>query len=251
VKPQVSFFLCSITRSGSTLLADLLSKTNLAGDVREYFNHHGGRVWHGWDYSDYAQYVPQVIRETMSANAVFGSKLMSADLESLERRLKAIPSNENRSFKAILDETFYQPKYIYLFRRDKLRQAISQEKMNQTGIAHRQGAKLWRDPKKQGQASYSYRNITHILAENAHQESLLQEFFAANDILPYSLVYEDFIQRQEETVRDLMAYLQIDLPSDYQFMPSDFNKMGDADTEEWVERYHQDRKNRLLRRLFG
>jgi len=250
VKPEKSFFICGTARSGTTLLADLLKQTELAGDPREYFNHRGGRVWFGWDFSNYAEFVPRVIQETSTANGVFGCKMMAATLENFEKRMRTVPGNESKSLRNIMDETFNNPHYIYLFRRDRLRQAISHEKMAQSGVAHQIGDKTMGTGSRRT-AHYKYYRINRTLAELAYRESLLQEFFVECAIHPLILIYEEYIENQEETIRQVMNYIGIDLPESYQFTPSSMRKMSDQTSDTWIKQYKQDRQNRWLRKLFG
>ena len=71
------------------------------------------------------------------------------------------------------------------------------------------------------------------------REAGIQEFFAEGDIVPLTIVYEDFIQEYEKTVRKVLEFLELDtiqleIPSPW------FAKTADDISEEWVQRFRQE-----------
>lgn len=71
------------------------------------------------------------------------------------------------------------------------------------------------------------------------REAGIQEFFAEGKIIPLTVVYEDFIQRYEQTVRDILDFLGLD-GSSVKIAPAYFSQTSDEVTEQWVQRFRQE-----------
>ena len=55
--------------------------------------------------------------------------------------------------------------------------------------------------------------------------------------MPQRVVYEDFVESRDETVRAVLDALGIDAPSDLHLPPPELARQADELSEEWVERY--------------
>ena len=252
MRPTRTYFIVGTQRSGTSLLADLLTKTTIAGQPNEYFNHHGGRVVGGRDFSDYGQYVPKIIEETSTPNGVFGAKLMPSDLAEFEQRLQQVPHLRGLSFCDALQEMFGTIRWLYIYRRDRLRQAISYEKASQTGVAHSYTIADGRRTRSAKRTPhYKYYRITRVLAELAYRESLGQTMFSQCQVQPLTLIYEEYSKNLHETLLRVLDYLEIEVPKEMVLPEPGLRKMSDEVTENWVKRYHQDRQVLWKRRLFG
>ena len=67
----------------------------------------------------------------------------------------------------------------------------------------------------------------------------IQEFFAEGNIVPLTMVYEDFIQEYEKTLRKVLKFLELDtinvkIPSPL------LAKTADMVSEEWVQRFRKE-----------
>lgn len=74
------------------------------------------------------------------------------------------------------------------------------------------------------------------------REAGIQEFFAEGQITPLNIFYEDFIQEYEQTVRTLLNYLELDSRS-VTIAPPALTKTADAVSEEWVQRFREERQH--------
>jgi len=74
------------------------------------------------------------------------------------------------------------------------------------------------------------------------REAGLQEFFAEGNIVPLTIVYEDFIQEYEQTIRSILDYLGLEAASTKIDEPY-FTKLADEISEEWAQRFRAERQN--------
>src|SRR4051812_30708315 len=117
----LSYVVCALPRSGSSLLCELLFETGLAGAPAEYFDaQQMGRFSERWNARDFGAYLRALLERKTGPNGVFGFKAQFFQLA------EAFPDGE-------LDAAFPSLRYVYITRRDRLRQAISWARAVQTG----------------------------------------------------------------------------------------------------------------------
>lgn len=71
------------------------------------------------------------------------------------------------------------------------------------------------------------------------REAGIQEFFSEGNIIPLTILYEDFIQQYEPTIRTILDYIEVDhgtvkIPQPY------FSPTSDEISEEWVQRFRHE-----------
>ena len=74
------------------------------------------------------------------------------------------------------------------------------------------------------------------------REAGIQEFFAEGNIAPLNIFYEDFVQGYEKTIRTILDYLELDSQS-VTIAPPALAKTADKISEEWVQRFREERQN--------
>jgi LPS sulfotransferase NodH len=87
--------------------------------------------------------------------------------------------------------------------------------------------------------AYSFDAIKHLYMECSMREAGIQEFFDEGNIVPLTIVYEDFIQQYEETIRKILEYLELDHTSVKISSPY-FAQTADDVSEEWTRRFRQE-----------
>ena len=193
------YFLATTQRTGSHLLMNLLNSTGVAGTVSEKLAH---RLFERETLSD-DEIVAFIDKEVKSksartANGVWGTKVNATELAEVERYylLKGCPSL----------------KWIYLKRRDKLKQALSDIKARKTGVWHftpetsdsdRERVMNDGEPSKERLAIYALGFYV--------MEKMWDDFFAKYGITPCVIYYEDFMNPAdwERTVMDVLLHLGI------------------------------------------
>lgn len=136
-------------------------------------------------------------REGTTPNGWFGVKMAPAlYLETFLVEVRELPEYADRDLPNwdLINRFFPDLRFIFLTRRDKLRQAISWVKATEHG--------LWTsDPEARfrGTPRYDFAKLDAQVSLLSLVESLWQDLFSAWGVRPLTLVYEDFQQDHEDT----------------------------------------------------
>lgn len=244
-----SYFICATSRSGSTLLCERLMDTGVAGRPEEYFNVNaratiGDASWREWDSSDFGRYVNRVMERATTPNGVFGSKLVLIALERLVEALRGELGAADRSDGQVLTDRLPNLHYIWITRRNKVRQAISAYRALQTNQWVRRVDAA--EPEKRPR--YNFALIDEQIDSIVLDEAAWMRFFSANGIRPYTVVYEDLAEAPEQTVEGILRYLGIDSGS-VDWGTSELGRQSDWRNDEWEERYLVDKQEQRKRTL--
>lgn len=238
MNPHTLYLICSIERTGSSLLADGLARTGVAGYPREYF-HPGflrGLAMQR-ELSRYANYFAGIIQAGTTANGVWGGKMHWSHMEGLMAVLRYTPEYRGISAPTIMASIFPNLRYIWLIRQDRLRQAISLLKAQQTNT--------WREIAGQTTArvpaaipTFDAVALDGLMQEIMAHEIAWQHYFAACGAQPYTVTYEDLHRTHAETIRQILRFLDIDVPTSLMIAAPRLKMQADVLSEEWVQRYH-------------
>jgi trehalose 2-sulfotransferase len=125
-------------------------------------------------------------------------------------------------------------------RRNKVRQAVSWWKAIKTEEWHRNKGE---DPCAEDiEGEYLFEAIDHLLIEASIRECAIQEFLDAGRIIPFTIAYEDFVTDYENTVMQIIDFLEIPYDGSPQISPPFFEKLADEISEIWVQRYRQEKQ---------
>jgi LPS sulfotransferase NodH len=229
-------FICTLPRTGSSLLSADMRSTVALGEPREYFNiNRMARLREKWSLpvDDLDAYIAALKKRTVSPNGVVGVKLMVAQL----RRLKGEGhfGDHPAPLRALVERFGSDVMIVKLLRRDKLRQAISLVKARQTG--------KWgvlRDG--EGEPTYESEDIDRAILDLAIWEALWQrEIEASGFDLDLDLAYEDIVVRRDETLLDIARWVGLDDPEgvvgDRDREDVKLQRQSNDVTEEWIDRY--------------
>jgi LPS sulfotransferase NodH len=242
--PTSTYIICTNPRSGSWLLSEGLASTSLAGNPREWFNvqqeQQSRAQWRIDNQTDltFAGYLGVARRESMTANGISGVKLHYYQFADLPQRMQALPGSRGMSAAELMTAMFPGAKYIWLTRRDKVRQAISLYLASHTN-------EWWSiDGHTHRQASGSTTDIDFDPTAIAAFESLLEEndrnwqaFFDSNHITPLLIEYESFACDYAVTIRKALESLGIAGSEHVTLAPPRLRRQSTARSEEWVARY--------------
>jgi LPS sulfotransferase NodH len=235
--PHTAYLIFFTPRSGSYLLCEALTTSGLAGLPAEHFGaDQADRVAKSWGATDQADYLRMLFRHRSTENGVFGAKVtwrhfgVFVDRSREIEHCRALPPAELAS--ALLPNL----RYVWLTRRDKLRQAISYSKALQTGVWNVTQPDVADRPALQ----YDRGSITTLLEETRNDEEQIQKYFCTNGIAPLTIVYEEFASRYEATCRDVLQYLGVQPVDEFRLPSPTLIRQRDALTEEWVQRYEED-----------
>ena len=71
------------------------------------------------------------------------------------------------------------------------------------------------------------------------REAGIQEFFSEGNVVPLTIVYEDFIQEYEKTLRTVLDFLELDTIG-LKIPPPALARTADDISEEWVQRFREE-----------
>lgn len=232
-----SYIICSIGRSGSSLLASILRDFTYCGNPREYFHPNKiKKLIENNDSSIFINYTDKILNEGLTANGVFGVKMHWEHMRDFLRFTRKNLGYENQTDLEIINDFFPNTHFIYIRRENTLKQAISTEIAQQT--------EMWRQeindtPKQQlKKPSFNPLAIYRIEEGIKRHEGAWERFFRQNDIDVYEVVYENFCQSIKTTTIDIIKFLKIDpLPESNQIQVS-LQKQSNNINERWEKYYN-------------
>ena len=130
-RPTTTYIICTNPRSGSWLLSEGLAATSIAGNPREWFNVQQEQAtraqWRIDNQTDltFEGYLQAARLSSMTSNGISGIKLHYYQFADLPRRMPPRSRRGNLSPRELISAMFPDAKYVWLTRRDKVRQAIS------------------------------------------------------------------------------------------------------------------------------
>lgn len=235
--PSLSYLICSTPRSGSNLLCEALANTGLAGHPQEFFSPSVQATLVGrWGADTIAAYLAELCDRTTTPNAVFGAKLMAGHLPQLLSDLRALPGLADLEAPAVLAAALPGLRYVWIHRSDRLRQAISLLRAQQTDTWIRPGTA----DRHHVAPRFDRAKIRDRMAHLDAVEAGWRDFFADAGIDPIHVHYEELVADYEGTARRVVAELGITAPTDLRFGERRLEAQADELTEQWVQRFRRE-----------
>ena len=239
MKPKLSYTIWFTQRTGSTLLCQALESTGIAGRPGEWLAKQNLP-------EDYNQMTRTELQKQLwdiasTSNGVLAIKHSFYEphfgllMEVFKGFPNCPPGETNRA--TIWSNGFPNHHHIFMTRRNKVRLAVSWWKAIQSQEWHRvrgEKAKIvdLRD-------AYSFEAIRHLYLECSMREAGIQEFLSEGNISPLTIVYEDFTQCYEETIKRVLEFLGLDHRSINVPTPS-LDRTADDISEEWTQRFRRE-----------
>jgi LPS sulfotransferase NodH len=241
MRPELSYTIWFSQRTGSTLLCQALESTGVAGRP--------GELLHAADlpalYERHEARTPAELRAriwdaTTTPNGVLGLKhgIYEPYFGALLAEFRQLEGHDGTR-PGVWENAFPNSRHIFMTRRNKVRLAVSWWKAIQSKESHR----LRGTPPQDADIAdrYNFLAIDHLLAESALREAAAQEFFAEGQIVPLTIVYEDFIRRYDQTVHEILTWLG--LPASVAVVaPPAYERLADAVSEDWVQRFRREKQ---------
>jgi LPS sulfotransferase NodH len=187
--------------------------------------------------TNYADYLAKAIEEGTTPNGVFGAKLTWDSFNDFILHLRQIPAYKEIAVSSLLGTLFLHLHYIWITRRDKVRQAVSLWKAIQTWVWEVREQPLATEASSEREIVFHYEAIDFLLQQIESYEMAMQQYFDANNIQPFVVIYEDCIAAYEATALKILQYLGIPTPKDLVFAKRTMKRQADVLSEEWVQRY--------------
>lgn len=233
-----SYLLCATPRSGSTLLCGLLESSGVAGHPASYFdrrildvNAASWQVARPADGRIDEAYVRQTLIAGRTPNGVFGGRVMAVTRPELVDDLAAASSGPTADLD-LLTEHLGRLRFVHLRRRDVVAQAVSWAKSEQTHFWHpgEEIAPGAQDP------HYDEDLIGQLVTKIEKFETQWTTWFAAQDIRPLEVAYEDLAADPVGVAHAVLDYLGLELPPDGSIEVR-ARRQADQINEEWVSRF--------------
>ncbi len=243
MQPKKSYRIWFSQRNGSTLLCKGLEQTGIAGIPGEYFNvMESDTLCEKYGVQTYDELKNKLWELGMSANGVFGIKhSMYAErydkiFEEI-RKLRRMSAEVNEE--ELLSDIFPNCKHIYLTRRNKIRQAVSWWKAIKDNVWHLESGEEKTDDAEFYERHYDFAALSHLFKEATLRECAMQAYFSQYNIQPLTLVYEDFSDNFEDTIRQIVDYLGIEY-DELHIGNKFYKKTANSNSEKWVQRFRED-----------
>lgn len=248
--PYDSYVICTAPRSGSTMLCSLLTASGVAGRPASYFHEPSVADWLqdlGLTADPAAEARAQVaaafdaaIRAGRGDGALFGLRLQGHSLGFFRTQLAVLHPGEATDV-ARLRRAFGATRFIFLRRADKLDQAVSYLKAEQTGLWHvaPDGSELERlAPHRE--PAYDRARIAETVAMMEGHDRAWEAWFAQERVAPLRIAYDDLSADPTGVLRRVLADLGLD-PAAAEGVSPGVRKIADGTNRDWVERYRAGR----------
>ena len=241
-----SYIICTSPRSGSTLLCKLLAASGIAGNPGSHFHDPSIDEWLGYydlvrdDYASDLDLLGAIFNAARSCGSrdtgVFGLRLQRHSFDFFMQQL-AILHPGLASDRHRLNAAFGDTLFIHLTRPDKLEQAVSYVKANQTGLWHMapDGTELER-LSEPCEPVYDAAAIADSLVELTAADAAWQDWFSEQNIEPYKINYDELSADPLVVLTNLLERLGLDRTAATGIEPGTA-KLADTTSGEWVARF--------------
>ena len=242
-----SYVICTSPRSGSTLLCNLLTATGVAGRPASYFHCPSITSWMNEVGMAVDQSAPErdtlsnvfraIMAEGSGSSDMFGLRLQRHSFDYFTRKLAVLHpiGPDRRRFEAAFGKTAF----IHLTRTDKVEQAVSYVKAEQSGLWHMaaDGTELERlSPPRE--PVYDAAEIEKQFNELTAFDRDWARWFESQDIKPFRITYEALSAHPIDTLRSTLEALGLD-PHTAKGLKPGVAKLADALSEDWVARFRR------------
>lgn len=227
---QSIYVIASTNRTGSYLLCEGLSATDVAGHPTEAltpeYRYELCQRLYGTQV-DFSVSIKTMIRHGMTSNGVFGVKVHWDQVEEV-----AFESGYEGPAHVFLSEELPQARYIHLFRQDTLAQAIS------LSIA-RQTEEWWRladgepPPNNRPDPIFNAAEILQLEQDLIRQRQAWENFFTLEGITPLRMEYEALAADYRGEVGRALSFLGQDPALAQTISDPKLQKQGNALNAQW------------------
>lgn len=244
-----SYVICTSPRSGSTLLCNLLTSTGAAGNPASWFHKPAIADWlSAFNLTPDASLPERDVLEIIFNSAIakgtrdsklFGLRLQRHSFDFFIQQLAILcpgPANDSDLF----HQAFGRTAFIYLKRHNKVEQAVSYVKAEQTGLWHMasDGSELERLSPPQTPA-FNCDSIRRCIEKMNAWDAGWENWLETQSIQTLRVNYETLAIQPRETLKTVLGYLGINSNTATGVIPG-VAKMADALSDDWVLRYERE-----------
>ncbi len=161
-----------------------------------------------------------------------------ADLSKKLEKFNPDLTSDNTRFKS----AFGRPLYLHLTREDKVAQAISRLKAEQTGLWHKFPDGTERERLNPGrQPAYDAEVLSRLVVTLEEHDRAWGTWFKQQNIKPMRITYEALSYEPRAVLRSVLYALDRD-PAIAESVKPRSAKMADSKSQEWASRFRIDKK---------
>jgi LPS sulfotransferase NodH len=236
-----ALIICATPRSGTTLLCDLLAEAGVTGRPDSFYRRQSISdfaaelgVADGPDFE--RRYLAAIAAEGRGDSDLFSIRVMWPSLHEMTEKLATLYPLET-SDAGRISAAFGTPLYLHIEREDKVAQAISRSKAEQSGLWHRAadgGIREQIGPYQE--PAYDANRLRASIAETTAHQAQWRQWFAGQAITPMELTYEELSADPAAAVARLLTALDRDPEIASRIAPRTA-KLADAQSREWAVRF--------------
>jgi trehalose 2-sulfotransferase len=227
------YIIAATPRTGGHLLCELLASTEICGRPHEYVLLKNEHIWrNSYGCRTRQEYRAYYLQRGWSANGVFGAKLTWWQFCELTAELGGEPLLNSPNRASVIERTFGCCRYIFLRRRDRVRQAISYFRARQT---QRWSSKT-ASKKSPAAEVFDVDALDELMRAISLGESCWLAYLSELGVNYLSLFYEDLVHAPRMWVAQILGFVGVH----HQWAGicrSELQRQSDEVTEEWVRRY--------------
>jgi len=243
-----SYIICTSPRSGSTLLCRLLAATGVAGNPGSHFHAPSLGAWledyglTGRVFSSERERLAAVVAAAVDRGTgkagLFGLRLQRPSFAYFIEQLGVLYPGEACDA-ARIRAAFGETLFIHLTRADKVAQAVSYVKAQQTGLWHRapDGTEIERLSPPQD-PTFDRAAIADKVAEVTALDADWRAWFGCEGGEPLVVSYDDLSADPARQLRRILAALGRDAALAQAVRP-EVAKLADVVSRDWVERFRE------------
>ncbi|MEP2534285.1 Stf0 family sulfotransferase [Shimia sp.] len=241
-RPKRSYIICTAPRSGSTLLCRMLSATGAAGQPDSHFHAPSFERWLTvYDLKSdafssqrdtlHAIFDAAIARGSGEGN-IFGLRLQRDSFAYFMQQLGVITPGQMSDVERI-ESAFGPTTFIHLSRPDRLGQAISRLRAEQTGLWHRRadGSELERLAPA-ADAKYDSQAIADYMAHASQLDAAWERWFNSAGIAPFRIDYDNLAKDPHNTLADVLCHLGLN-PAQAHLVAPPTARLADSDNLRW------------------
>jgi LPS sulfotransferase NodH len=180
---------------------------------------------------NFRDYLHAVRKHTCSANGVLGLRIMWGTLDEMLIELANMSSVPADNHLELLEHAFGRLEFIYLYRADLVSQSISLLRAEQTNYWH-----STQDQTSGSEPDYTFDGIlSRVELLQSHNEAW-RDWFQNVGVTPLEITYEELDLNPESVTRQVLNYLDLDLPSNVALSAPN-QRLADDMTQSWKQRF--------------
>lgn len=244
-QPYKSYVICTSPRSGSTMLCKLLAETKAAGNPGSLFHKPSIDAW--LDYYELEATDFATRRELLDGifgaagargkgeSDVFGVRLQRGSFAFFMKQLQFLYPDKDSEVERI-QAAFGPTLFIYLSREDKLDQAISYIRAEQTGLWHRgaDGTDLERQETRR-EDGFDPKAIRSQAREFLDLDAAWRNWFDEQSVVPLEISYESLSREPQKQLARILDTLGADGSIAYSIL-TPTAKLANEINRKWRER---------------